>query len=729
MLKIAPAVYAKKIPSEYGPMDYILYPDSEKEGSYYAMAERPTFQVDENGDPCFNLTWYFGSGETPGGICSMTVALPIPDMNNKEVQSKIIAALTGDQKTQDVAQKTFELCQAMDAEDQDQVTALQKELGFDNDTAKQKYNLYNKTSDWTQFLPKIGNLKISPMPYKSGEVTVQAFANEDAYQKGTPAAESGKLTTIPSSMNSNDAVVTFNLQDLGANLFWHGMGGWSFAEEGVQAPPSDDEAVGGSSIITVSYKVEFDGLLPAAEAVVTLNKEVMAKLDIEDVVKRGSWGRRYREKEVRGKEYIDAINNSTKITIPAVIDEGDTKQDITKLLTDWSAKQLEEMAASQMPNVNMDDLKLGDIEKLKTVNEQKRTYSLAQAVRINKYPQAQLSKISSLLKNPNIHELKKFFNVINLNDKPYFNVNLTVGTPSISRLKELDINSLVVTSLEYHNSKLRDKDGNEVSTISFESSKDQPASKELIGTFSKGGKAKGLRYSYKVIYNGGTDAFEVKDIEQSGDQNYLDLSSLSLGVLNITVKGQDLPWEVLSNVNVEIDGDGWTGSTRLDNNKTTGNIIKHIGKDVKTAPAYKITYNFISGSAVTKTGIVENFENGIGTIMLKSPLGDRVYDVNFELGNEVSKAKLRVEYTVADDKGTDHVFKGKIELDKSGSDSATWKVPAKSDSQSSIFKVIKLQVKTASGQTQEVSDLSGGTVAPVMDDIDITVLDNGLSSF
>ncbi|QZT37176.1 hypothetical protein K5X82_18420 [Halosquirtibacter xylanolyticus] len=729
MLTISPAVYAKNIPSLFGPMDYILFPDSEKKDSYYAMAERPTFQVDENGDPRFNLTWYFGSGETPGGICSMTVALPIPNTDNEDVKSKILAALTTDQKTKDIAQKTFDLCIAMDAKDKDKIPNLKKELGFTDAVAEEKYNLYNKVSDWTQFLPNKDSLNIHPMPYKSGKVTVQAFANEDAYQKGTPAADSGAMTTTPSLMNSNDAVVTFNLQELGANLFWQGMGGYPLNNKGDEAPPSYDEVVGGASIITVSYKVEFDGLLPAAEAVVTLNKEVMAKLDIKDVVKRGSWGRRYTEREVRGKEYQEAINNSTQITIPSVIDQGDTKQDITKLLTDWSAKQLEEMVSSQMPNVNMDDLKLGEVEKIKTVSEQQRKYSLTQAVTIPKYPQAQLSKISSLIKNPNPQELKKFFQLINLNDKPYFDVNLTIGTPSISRLKELQINEFVITSLEYYDSKLRDKENKEVSTISFNSNEAQPASKELTGTFAKDGKTKGLKYSYLISYNDGTPSYRAENIKQSGDENYLDLSSLNLGVLNLAVKGQDLPWAVLSNVNIEVDSDGWTGSTRLDKEKTTGNIIKPIGKDIETAPTYKITYNLTSGAPVTKTGTVENFVNGQGTIILESPLGDGVYDIYFELDNGVSQADLRVVYTMADEVGSDHVFKGMIRLDEANSGTTTWKVPAKAGSQSSNFKVVKLRVTTTSGQTSNVSNLSGGTVAPLQNNTLITVLEDGLSNF
>jgi hypothetical protein len=46
-------------------------------------------------------------------------------------------------------------------------------------------------------------------------------------------------------VNSNAAVVTFNLEDLGANLFWHGLGGPSFDQGSKPLPKAFDPKVGG----------------------------------------------------------------------------------------------------------------------------------------------------------------------------------------------------------------------------------------------------------------------------------------------------------------------------------------------------------------------------------------------------------------------------------------------------------------------------------------------------
>ncbi|MGE8356727.1 MAG: hypothetical protein ACN6N0_10090, partial [Microvirgula sp.] len=205
MLKISPAVMVTGVPGIYGKNDFILFPDSEDKDLYYAMAERPNFEADSDGNPSFNLTWYFGSGTEAGGICTLTVALPLPDMGDPGVKGKFVAALTSDPPVKKNAQLTLELCQAMDSGDTARVAALKTKLGINDEEAKNRKAVWVRGQGWEQFLPASERLTVRPMPFKAGTVTVQAFADADAYQKGSPEYSTGKLQTTPSLVNSNAA--------------------------------------------------------------------------------------------------------------------------------------------------------------------------------------------------------------------------------------------------------------------------------------------------------------------------------------------------------------------------------------------------------------------------------------------------------------------------------------------------------------------------------------------
>jgi hypothetical protein len=180
----------KNIPSDLGPMDYILFPDSADKDVYYALAEFPTYRARDK-KPDFNLTWYFGDNQASGGICTFTVALPMPSTDDHKVLQAISAALTTDPATAKIAQTIFALCQVMDANRTADVDNLKKELGFDDNAANAKKAIFDNNKkdnpDYKLFLPQISPSKIKPIPFKTGSVTVQAFANDKAYKAGTPA--------------------------------------------------------------------------------------------------------------------------------------------------------------------------------------------------------------------------------------------------------------------------------------------------------------------------------------------------------------------------------------------------------------------------------------------------------------------------------------------------------------------------------------------------------------
>src|SRR3954451_19168741 len=139
MLKLSPAVSVTGVPVPFhSTASYILFPDSEDSDVYYALPDSPNYLADSQGNPTFNLTWYYGAGVDAGGICTMAVALPTPDTNDPQVRDKLLGAITGDAATRKQADTIYRLCQAMDAGDAPQTKALKAELGFTDDVANQK---------------------------------------------------------------------------------------------------------------------------------------------------------------------------------------------------------------------------------------------------------------------------------------------------------------------------------------------------------------------------------------------------------------------------------------------------------------------------------------------------------------------------------------------------------------------------------------------------------------
>ncbi|HKP38419.1 MAG TPA: hypothetical protein VJT71_16285 [Pyrinomonadaceae bacterium] len=717
MLKISPAVMVKEIKGALGTNDYTLFPDSEDKNVYYALAEFPTFLADGQGNPNFNLTWYFGSAVTSGGICTLTVALPIPDMSDPTVKSKIVDAVTG-ASTANIARKTLELCVAMKAQppDKDKVAQLKKDLGLSDDEANKKAAEYKDGDSWEKFMPEGAKIKLRSIPFKAGTVTVQAFADQKNYKEGTPEFSTGKLNTTPSLVNSNAAVVTFNLQDQGANLFWHGLGGPPFSKG--ELPPAYDAVVGGKSVISVVYKVEFDGLLPSAVATVKLKQSVVAKVTTREVERRGAWGRRWKEEVISGKDYQDLVEDSTDIVLPSSASKEDQAA-VQKLLSDWAAKQLEEMVKSQIPTVKLDDLSADTVRQLSTLKEQSRTYRLTQAITVPKFPQAQLPKVSGVVK-PNT-DLTKFFQLINLNDKPYFNVDLTVRPPSATYLSSLGVERFVVTKLTFGQQKLRKVGGQEVSNLEYVPSKPNE-SETLSGVFEKNAPNKSLDYTYLVAYNDGTPSFNSKLLSQTENANYLDLGGLDLGVLNVTLNTIDLPWDVLSGARVDLEYGSWKKSVALRRDESP-RVVKPFGELMDKPLKYKLTLTPTAGAPVPGPETEVRLVRGAAEIQLKNPFGTSLFDINFALGSDVSKAQLKVDYSMPVSGGPARVFSKTVTLDRTTS-TANWKVPKVDDG--GTVQITKARITDSSNASKDLKDDPQSISS---DSLDITVNTGGFDYF
>ncbi len=722
MLKMSPAVKVTHIPSAFKDTfnDYILFPDSEDKNIYYALAEYPTFLADSHNNPSFNLTWYFGTGITSAGVCTMTVALPTPDITNADVRSAILRVLTSDQTTITIAQKTLELCNASAAKDVDRVQALKTELGFNDTTIAARVSAYDKTADWTQFLPNQDSLSLRPIPFKDGTVTVQAFSSPDAYKSLDPAY-TGSAKTTPSLINGNAAVVTFNLTDLDANLFWHGLGGWTL-DPSVKAPEGFDAAKGGSSVISVVYGVTFDGLLPGAKATVTFDQSIVAKLEVEQRQHTGFWASHWTEQFPCGKDLDAAVNANTEIVLPAVASKDD-KDSVQKLLTNWAAAQMVDMAKSQLPGVDMSALDANSIRSLKQTKTQVRTYSLTQAVSVLKYPQAQLPKLDGLVPD---NAVKNFFQIINLADVPYVSVNLTVAPPSPSFLKDRLVDRFIITDLTFAGGQLLNGDKKPVSSIEYLSEGDPKPGRTLTGTFAKNTPDLNTKYSYMVTYTDGTAPMNVRAITLK-NANHLSLAGVDIGVLSVSLSAVDLPWDVISSAKVDLTYGTWRHTVQL--KRDGGNVLvaKPFGKPITDKLTYQVTLTPTSGAPVIGNAVHITPDHGQTEITLKSPLGNMINPIKFSLGSGVTKAQLRAEYTLRYD-GPDRIFIQLIQLDAAKDGGIfIWNVPSQSE-RGSALKIIKAQATTVSG-TRMITDTSGANADPLGQQASITVFSDYLEDF
>lgn len=720
MLKISPAVKVTGLAgtsaghAERYTNDYMLFPDSEDPNVYYALAENPIFLADGYSTPGVQLTWYFGSGVTSGAICTMAVTLPMPDVGNLGVKDRIVKSLREDKSTSRVAKATFELCQAMDAGDSARVALLKQELGLSDRMAESRKAAWNRWSAWEQFLPSNERLQIHPVPFKPGKLTIKAFANKDACEVGK-AQFARSFEATPSLLNNHAALVTFNLSDLDANLFWHALGGWQ-PDSSSSKPVAFDQACGESGVVSVIYQVAFDGTLPDAKTTVTLNQTVLSRLAIESKAAGANWG----AKDVMySKQYIDAINSATEVVLPAAASRED-RDSVQKVLTGWAADQLEEMVKSQFPQGSPGELGEEGGHRIQALQQQSRTYKLNQGITLSRRSQALLSQADGIV---NATVLGKVFQLVDLNDVSSLNVGVTVRPPDFGFLKARHVDRFIVTQLNYADQSLLDAHGNKVAILEYSTTAMQQASTSFKGILDRNNRNPCVHYNYLVSYADGTPAFRHPERSQT-DSNYLDLASVDIGVLSVSLNSIDLPWDVLGRAEVMLRYGDWEKVIWLPEDRTQLQVSHVFGQTMDKVLSYRLTLHTTSGMPISSELIALPLVRGQADITLRSPLGSRTSPIVFELDADVDKAQLRLEY-VFRSAGPDRVFHQLVQLDRAANISSyEWNVPL-SDARPSALRVLKARVNG----TTDLRDLSGGNIDSVTSKVHLTVHADRLDAF
>ncbi|WP_431257987.1 hypothetical protein ACQ86G_26015 [Roseateles chitinivorans] len=632
----------------------------------------------------------------------MTVALPMPDMGDPAVRARMAEAIVNDGPSVERARQMLALCQAMAGNQAEAAQSLRKSLGLGDGDAQALFGRWQREADYGQFLAERDALQIKPVPYRTGAVEVRAFATKEAYDKEQDPAFTGVCRTTPSNFNDNAAIVTFNLTEIGAQLFWSALGG-----------PSDngDKAKdGGSSVLSATYTVTFDGLLPDASATVTLSQTKMAKLVVEEQKHRGAWGSTHTVAVPRGRSYSEMAKSSIDVVLPSA-DSG-SKETVSKLLTDWAGKQLEDMVKSQLPALDLNALTADGVRQIEQVQDQSRTYHLSQALNIEKRPQALLPRVDAVVP---ADKLGDCFHTIDLNAKPFFDLDLTVSPPSAERLKALGVDRLVVTALTLAGHKLRDDARKEVSVLEFTAGGDL-RSRQLRGTFSKGDERAPLKYQYRVVYQDGTPAFAASR-EDTENRNYLDLFGVDFGVLHATLRGQDLPWGVIDRASVALRLGDWEQEdidlAATAPFETTVNVP--LGQSSIGDLSYRLTLALTNGDTVEGDWTLVQGWRGTGAVRLASPWGGVARRVRLSLEDGADRARVRLETTLRG--ARPGVFRQEIELDRAaGPRSVDWTVPAGSGGPGAL-RVVEAEVSVG-GKTSRLNvatavldPLPGGPVA------------------
>ncbi len=476
MLSLCPRFIANNIPSSFGQeSNYTVFGDSDDPNLFYLLPEFPTFhQLDsKTPSPSFSMIWYYGS-DKKGGVCTFTVALPLPDTGNPKVRERLVAAIRQDTKATERAQGLFDMAKANAAGNNAEAEAKREYLGLTVDQAKNYYAQFKKDGDYTQFLPNDTSLKFQAVPYTNGKVTVKGFGGDDAFQKWqNSGADDAKFSqdyqATPSKLNNNTAVVSFDLTNLGVNLFWQALGGPDFSADSSKVKATGFDSTLAPSVVAVQYTVEFEAMLPAAKAIVTLKQRTVARLLKETRTGMNTWGEEKSWQDVVGKQYQQYIDQSLEVKLPPFLNNENDKKIIRETLDAWAQAQLVDMLKAQLPDVKLSDLGTSasdPMQKIEAIQDQSRTYELSQSIKNTASPNGQLTRISDIVSKD---KLSAFFQLIDLNKVPYIDVTVIVEPPNARVFEDLSISSVVVTQINYASKPLRDKKTKEnVSVLTFD---------------------------------------------------------------------------------------------------------------------------------------------------------------------------------------------------------------------------------------------------------------------
>lgn len=713
MLSLYSRFIAKDIPDAYGnPTSYTIFGDTESKDTFYLLPEFPSFLPNPaTGAPSFSMVWYYGKKITPGGVCTFTVGLPLPDTHDPKVRKLLSAAIGRNADLSFRAQKILELAQSSEPAVRQQIA---KEIGLTDAQATAYAAAYDKTRDYTQFLPSDDTLIIKAVPITSGTVTVQAFGSPDLYaswKDGNAApTETRVLTVTPSFLNSNAAVVSFDLTEKGAAMFWFAMGGPSF-EQGEEPAGYDAELQ--SSVVAVTYAVGFDAVLPAAEAVVTLNHNTI--MSLVQTRSKDTWGHEKIDKIE--KKYSQTVKDAITLTLPssAYLASKDAKASVEASLQDWAQKQLESMMESQVPALKLADMS-DDIDNssFSSLQDQTRTFRLSQAINFTARPQGQLPSIRQLL--PKGADPHQFFRSMDLNQRPYFRLDLVLTPPSKTVLTALQVDALTISRIEYGGQSLTDKtaERNEVHALAFRPASEDYGAVTLEGTFDSRKKdSRKVLYSYVVTYADGSQPYKVAEASADED-NQVYFSGADLGVVYATFLGSDLPWGVVDEAQVTVKyEDDFTRQFSLKEKSLPFSLAKPIGRKVDRPIQYRLVLVLKNnGGTILYPADGESFVpapiagDADPKIYLKSGIshGNRNYTFSLS-GSDVERAQIRASYTLPVEGAHSRVFDTTITLSKGGASSYVWQVPAPSvvaGDDSPALRIIKARAFDASTTPHEL---------------------------
>jgi hypothetical protein len=387
--------------------------------------------------------------------------------------------------------------------------------------------------------------------------------------------------------------------------------------------------------------------------------------------------------------------------------QAEGKKSVQESLQEWAQKQLESMIQSQIPEFKFEDMDSSASEStFSALQDQTRTYKLSQAIDFKVRPNGQLPMVSSLLAKD--ADLSPFFATVDLNSRPYFNLDLVVSPPAKAVLTGRHVESLNISKIAYGGVALSDSTGKEVRSLQFLTSAAKLEPVKLGGTFdARKQDTEALEYSYIVTYSDGTAPYKVTGLKSDDDYQIL-FSANDLGVVYATLSGRDLPWGIADQARVTVAYDDvFTRQFILTNESPTAELAVPIGRKITKPLKYQVEL-ILKGSGDTIRYPVDesDYESApIGkeaapTINLKSGIGrgNREYSFSLE-GDEVKRAQIRAVYELPIRKNKPSVsFVNTIELSAPGKTSVKWTVPLPATSGTASMSVVKAKTYGADGK-------------------------------
>lgn len=688
--------------------NYTFYGDTETPDAFYCLPEAPEIIIEDNGRPDFSLLWFYSS-ETEkgkpdpasnGGVCTFTLGMPLPDQS---MWPEIQAQLKNDTAVIAKAHDIFNMLQAAQEGNTQQAKALQTVLGLSDDQVAALQARFHATDKptWEDFLPRddSSSFRLRSVPITGGQVTVRSFATPGAYsdwQNGedSPPASVGTVQVTPSLLGDNRAVISYGLTSDGVNLFWHAFGGPSFDRSG----PANYTTTA-NSVVTATYQVDFEGMLPPATVTVTLDSKTIAHLAKRS--NKDTWG--HTRTEIIGRDFTHDVSSNIKVEIPdtSYLSKDDkAKTNMADQLQSWGTNQLADMLKAQLPDVSWADMN----EKLtdeSVIHDETRTFSIGQATALSKFPQAQLKAIPDLLLDG--ADLSPYFLAVNLDSTPYFDAAVTVQPPA--KLSDMAIASVSVDPT-IGGQQLRDADNNVVNTLVFDAT--NAVSAKLHGRFQKAAE-RTVAYDYTVNYTSNVAAMTVRGEQQ--DYNIVLANPARLGVLAGKLDlDNPVPWAFVSAVKLTVSADGQEQDFRLSKEADLPVSLALVtGKEEHDATVeVSMRYTFTDGSSMQIPGAgASEVQLSQTTTYLTTPIASRsvTFYVADVANNKVAAVPIQATFHLHFADGTKKRFTSVVVANKENAGTPMLTIPASGTGQDTIDYTATISGKQAMG-----TDVTGALI-------------------